>query len=145
MITSRAVSTITEVQEVSGSYGARQDEIEQWLPIIREHWLIGIGFLHHDSAMGQELEVMHSLQGTGNYDVGWVVGAGIEGAFGGGWSVRLEYLYLDLGDISGQFTTAVLGPSGTAFLSQGFSSRVTDNIVRVGVNYKFSGPDIARY
>jgi len=80
-----------------------------------------------------------------NYDVGWVVGAGIEAAFGGGWSVRLEYLYLDLGDISGQFTTAVLGPSGTAFLSQGFSSRVTDNIVRVGVNYKFSGPDIARY
>jgi outer membrane immunogenic protein len=80
-----------------------------------------------------------------NYDVGWVVGAGIEGAFGGGWSVRLEYLYLDLGNISGQFTTGVLAPSGAVMLTQGFNSRVTDNIVRVGVNYKFSGPDIPKY
>jgi outer membrane immunogenic protein len=77
-----------------------------------------------------------------NYDAGWVVGAGIEGAFGGGWSVRLEYLYLDLGNLSGVFTSAVLATGGATTLVQGFNSRVTDNIVRIGVNYKFSGPYI---
>jgi outer membrane immunogenic protein len=80
-----------------------------------------------------------------NYDVGWVVGAGIEGAFGGGWSVRLEYLYLDLGNLSGQFSTGVIAAGGAATLVQGFNSRVTDNIVRVGVNYTFSGPSIPKY
>jgi outer membrane immunogenic protein len=80
-----------------------------------------------------------------NYNPGWVVGAGVEGAFGGGWSVRLEYLYVDLGNVSGVFTSAVVAPSGTTTLVQGFNSHVTDNIVRVGVNYKFSGPDIAKY
>jgi outer membrane immunogenic protein len=81
-----------------------------------------------------------------NNDLGWVVGAGVEGAFGGGWSLRLEYLYLDLSNVSGQFTTAVVAPGGTATLVQSFNSRVTDNIVRIGVNYKFSGPaDIPKY
>jgi len=27
----------------------------------------------------------------------------------------------------------------------GFNSRVTDDVVRVGVNYKFGGPVIAKY
>jgi outer membrane immunogenic protein len=35
-----------------------------------------------------------------NVNPGWVVGAGIEGAIGGGWTARLEYLYLDLGNVS---------------------------------------------
>jgi outer membrane immunogenic protein len=80
-----------------------------------------------------------------SFDAGWVVGAGVEGAFAGGWSVRLEYLYLDLGNVSGTFTTGVIALGGSSNLIQGFNSRVTDNIVRVGVNYKFSGPDISKY
>ncbi len=30
---------------------------------------------------------------------GWTAGAGIEGAFGGGWSAKVEYLYIDLGKL----------------------------------------------
>src|SRR5216117_3802184 len=30
---------------------------------------------------------------------GWTAGAGIEGALGGGWSAKLEYLYIDLGKL----------------------------------------------
>jgi outer membrane immunogenic protein len=63
---------------------------------------------------------------------GWTAGAGIEGALGGGWSAKLEYLYLDLGKLNQTVTTAV-GPTIA------FNSRVTDNIVRVGLNYKFGG------
>jgi len=72
MIASRALSTVTEVEQLSGSYGVRQEQIERWAPILREHWLVGIGFLHHDSAGGQQMEALHQLEGTGNYDVGWV-------------------------------------------------------------------------
>jgi hypothetical protein len=72
LIASRALSTVTEVEQLNGSYGARQEQIERWAPILREHWLLGIGFLHHDSAVGQQLEAMHQLEGTGNYDIGWV-------------------------------------------------------------------------
>jgi hypothetical protein len=72
MIASRAQSTVTEVEQLNGSYGVRREQIERWTPILRNHLLSGIGFLHHDSAVGQQLEAMYGLEGTGNYDVGWV-------------------------------------------------------------------------
>src|SRR6266700_5037879 len=62
---------------------------------------------------------------------GWTAGAGIEGALGGGWSAKLEYLYIDLGKLEQTLSTA----AGT----ETFSSRVTDNIVRVGLNYRWGG------
>ncbi|MGB9117588.1 outer membrane protein, partial [Bradyrhizobium sp.] len=71
-------------------------------------------------------------------NVGWTVGAGIEGAIGGNWTAKLEYLYVDLGTVSGSFTL----PS-TNIIS--YSSHITDNILRVGINYKFDGPVVARY
>jgi outer membrane immunogenic protein len=83
-----------------------------------------------------------------NYRVGWTAGGGIEGAIGGGWTARLEYLYLDLGTVSGTFTSSpatLLDPASGAALTGKFSSRVTDNIVRVGVNYRFGDPVIAKY
>jgi outer membrane immunogenic protein len=80
-----------------------------------------------------------------NDNPGWVVGAGVEGAFGGGWSVRLEYLYLDFGHVSGVFNSAVVAPGGATTLVQGFNSHFTDNIVRIGLNYALSGPNIPKY
>jgi outer membrane immunogenic protein len=80
-----------------------------------------------------------------NFNPGWTVGAGAEGAVGGGWSVRLEYLYLDLGNVSGVFKSNVLALDATNLLVQGFNSHITDNIVRIGLNYAFSGPNIPKY
>jgi outer membrane immunogenic protein len=65
--------------------------------------------------------------------VGWTVGAGVEGRINAAWTVKLEYLYLDLGSVS---TTATL-PANAPPLTAAFNSRFTDNVVRVGVNYKF--------
>ena len=62
---------------------------------------------------------------------GWTAGAGIEGAFGGGWSAKLEYLYMDLGKTQMTFATPALGVVATE------TRRTTDNIVRVGLNYKW--------
>jgi outer membrane immunogenic protein len=76
--------------------------------------------------------------------VGWTVGAGVEGAIGGNWTAKLEYLYIDLGNVSGSFVTPIVTPSG-GFLTTGYNSHITDNILRVGVNYRFAGPVVARY
>ena len=60
---------------------------------------------------------------------GYTVGAGIEGAVIGGWSAKLEYLFIDLG--KNTVTTTFNGATATSF-----DSRVTDNILRIGFNYK---------
>jgi hypothetical protein len=92
MIASRALSTVTEVEQLNGSYGARQEQIERWAPILRDHWLLGIGFLHHDSAVGQQMEALYQLEGTGNYDVGWVDLLGRLGVLGIAFLTAALYL-----------------------------------------------------
>jgi outer membrane immunogenic protein len=77
--------------------------------------------------------------------VGWTAGAGIEGMIGGNWTARLEYLFVDLGTVNGSFQTAI-GGLGGGVLSSNYSSHVHDNVLRVGVNYKFGGgPVVAKY
>jgi outer membrane immunogenic protein len=65
--------------------------------------------------------------------VGWVVGAGAEWAIFGPWTAKVEYLYVDLGTVS----TSFAGPGPFTLLTT--SSRITDNIGRVGVNYRIGG------
>jgi outer membrane immunogenic protein len=77
-------------------------------------------------------------------NVGWTVGGGIEGAIGGNWTAKLEYLYVDLGHASGSFATTFTALRGGVITSN-YNSHVTDNILRVGVNYKFGGPVVAKY
>jgi outer membrane immunogenic protein len=60
---------------------------------------------------------------------GWAAGAGIEGAIAPNWTLRAEYLYVNLGTATCTF--AVCG--GPA------SIPLTENIVRAGVDFKFGG------
>lgn len=74
--------------------------------------------------------------------VGWTVGAGAEYAITYNWTVKLEYLYYDLGDLSytvvGTYNDPIYtGLNGTNINSFTAKHDVTGNIVRVGVNYKF--------
>jgi outer membrane immunogenic protein len=75
--------------------------------------------------------------------LGWTAGVGTEYAFGGGWSLKAEYLYVDLG----RSTVTSTNLLGGAFPANVFTHSVDlkSNIVRVGVNYKFGGPVVARY
>jgi outer membrane immunogenic protein len=76
---------------------------------------------------------------------GWTVGGGVEGVVSGRWTAKLEYLYVDLGNVSGSFVTPVVGPSG-GFLTSSYRSHITDNILRVGLNYRFdSAAVVAKY
>jgi outer membrane immunogenic protein len=96
------------------------------------------------------------LADWGNTRAGWTAGAGAEWAFASNWSLKAEYLYMDLGNVgSGAFattnsTTALGVPvrfnTVTTVTTNGaFNTRFTDNILRVGINYKFGGPVVARY
>lgn len=55
--------------------------------------------------------------------LGWTVGAGAEYAFTPNWSVKAEYLYVDLG----KFNCTACGSN----------VKFNENIVRTGLNYKF--------
>jgi outer membrane immunogenic protein len=78
---------------------------------------------------------------TSSTRVGWTVGAGFEYAFNRNWSVKGEYLYLDFGNLNG---VGVLTPPSAGFTYTN-STHLTANIARVGVNYHFNGPVVAKY
>ena len=86
------------------------------------------------------------LPGTSSTRAGWTAGGGIEGRIGGNWTAKLEYLYMDLGSVSAGpiALTGILVPVRTTG-GLSYSSHFTDNILRVGVNYLFNGPTLAKY
>jgi outer membrane immunogenic protein len=70
---------------------------------------------------------------------GWVAGGGIEYAFAGNWTARVEGLYMDFGD-----RTYVVDIGGGT--NSRFNVNNTLAVVRFGLNYKFGGPAVvARY
>ena len=66
---------------------------------------------------------------------GWTAGAGVEVALSSNWSAKLEYLYVSAN--GGNTTAAIPSALGLGFASTPMDYR--DNIVRVGLNYRF-GP-----
>jgi outer membrane immunogenic protein len=78
---------------------------------------------------------------------GWTVGAGTEYAVGRGWSVRAEFLYVDLGKWTTFTNISPTGiPGSDTFTSMNVNLR--DYIGRVGLSYKFDWPMaavVARY
>ena len=65
---------------------------------------------------------------------GWTLGAGVEKAFGQNFSAKLEYLYVDLG-------------SHTFLAGTGLDTdvKLRDHILRLGLNFRFGAPVIARF
>ena len=85
-----------------------------------------------------------ALPGASSTRVGWTAGAGVEGRISGNWTAKLEYLYMDLGTVdAGPATTTIVNTLRRP-VAVSYSSHFTDNILRVGLNYHFSGP-VARY
>jgi hypothetical protein len=82
MVLQRAESSFYEVQDRSGSYKERYQQIQTWLPVLKDHLLYGVGFLHPESKEGMALQAVNSMQGTGTLDVGWVDLLGRVGVLG---------------------------------------------------------------
>jgi outer membrane immunogenic protein len=64
---------------------------------------------------------------------GWTVGGGVEARLCGNWTGKIEYLYLNLGSM----TTGV-NNQDVMTLTAAFNSRITDKLIRGGINYKFN-------
>jgi outer membrane immunogenic protein len=103
--------------------------------LVAPNWLIygtgGAGFT--DESFRQNLvfgPAITRLPGkTTDSRTGWIAGGGVEWAFMPKWSAKLEYLFVDFGTLS--FSNAT--PNASVYRH---SSDLTDNIVRVGINYK---------
>jgi len=78
------------------------------------------------------------LNAAGASDVmaGWAVGGGVEYAFLGNWTAKVEYLYVDLGKFDCGTACSPVTPDNVSFQT---------NVVRAGLNYKFSGPIFSRF
>jgi outer membrane immunogenic protein len=97
---------------------------DRWMPYVTGGFAYGHGEVNGTATTGA---LVTAFSNSHDY-TGWTVGGGVEWAFYNNWSAKLEYLYINFGD-------GPTVPVGTTFL--GVSGKLTDNIVRVGVNYKF--------
>jgi len=70
-----------------------------------------------------------ALPFSGGTEPGWTAGAGVEFAMTDNWTAKLEYLYADF-----QRNTCNVGSCGILGAA---SVQLTENMLRVGVNYKF--------
>ena len=61
---------------------------DRWLPYITA----GVAF--------GDVQATSALGSNSTTQVGWTAGVGLEYAFMGNWTAKLEYLYVDLGDAS---------------------------------------------
>ena len=79
--------------------------------------------------------VTASFPGFSNASLGWTAGAGFEVALWRNWSARLEYLHVQISDLAASTTIPSALGLGVASEAAGYR----DNILRVGLNYRF-GP-----
>jgi outer membrane immunogenic protein len=71
--------------------------------------------------------------------VGWTIGAGSEVAIASAWSIKLEYLYVDLGTFGYHDTCVNCAALGFDPLAYKTDISTREHIVRIGVNYRFGG------
>jgi outer membrane immunogenic protein len=101
-------------------------------------------FLFYATAGGAVGDFRISTQPTGfghnpPAPLGWTAGAGVEYLFNDAVSVKLEYLYVNLGCPSGILCSADNAePFNITRTSPSGSVSFTENLIRAGVNYKFS-------
>jgi outer membrane immunogenic protein len=98
---------------------------------------------------------------------GWVLGGGVETSIGAlfglaanNWTMKLEYLFVDLGNVNNAIGNTLVplaitdpgavppapptpGPFATGTTAFSSSNHVYEQIIRVGVNYRFGGAAVA--
>jgi outer membrane immunogenic protein len=80
------------------------------------------------------------IASTSETRVGWTAGAGLEYALDPHWSVKGEWLHVDLGNKESVFTGSLvppLFPNGGVFRQDGFNSSLSFETFKGGVNYRF--------
>jgi len=102
---------------------------------------LAYGSVNHQFSASNNAGSFNTTNATST-NAGWTAGAGLEWAFAPQWSIKGEYLYVDLGNRT--YSTI---PSGTTPAGASIDSSFRDkfSVARVGVNFKFGGPVVAKY
>ena len=118
--------------------------------VVTDNWLVYVtgGAVFAQVASFETITSNQTPPETWNqtqWRTGWTIGAGGEYALGRGWSLRGEFLYVDLG----KWTTFTnIPPTGVAGQDTFTNMRVDlrDYILRMGLSYKFGAPAlVAKY
>ncbi len=103
---------------------------------IAERWLVYAtgGF----AAAGVENTIDATADGSGIFNQtethwGWTIGGGLEAALSRNWSMKAEYLYVDL-QTGTYFSPDIIAPAAIIATR---TVNLNNNIVRAGLNYKF--------
>jgi outer membrane immunogenic protein len=110
--------------------------------IAADHWLFyakgGGAWVGNQSFTVNNVTTGQSFtSSSGGWNTGWTVGGGIEWAFAGPWSVKVEYDYIKLS--SNSFTVATPSPVGVLAGDVFTTSNRNIQTVLGGINYRF-GP-----
>ena len=70
-------------------------------------------------------------------EAGWTAGGGVEVAFAGNWSAKVEYLFVDLGNGSCTADCAIQNPDAPPTIPD-IAVKFNESILRGGLNYKFA-------
>jgi outer membrane immunogenic protein len=108
------VTTATWLSTVRGRLGFAMD---RFLP-----------YLTAGAAFGNVRASVPGVGTSGDIRTGWTVGGGVEYAMNRNWSLKAEYLYVDLGKFNCGAACGVAPPTDVSFKS---------HIVRGGVNFRF--------
>jgi outer membrane immunogenic protein len=96
---------------------------DRWMPYITGG--LAIGNIRTSNPVGV---------GVDQTNAGWTVGGGLEFALASNWTAKVEYLYVDLGQVDCGGTCGPLTAGGLPFTN---SVSFTANVVRGGFNYRF--------
>ena len=117
---------------------------QRWLATVRGRLGYAFGGLLPYITGGVAFSNIHAststlaFPGADDARTGWTAGVGAEYALAGNWTTKIEYLHVDLGRSD---CSVACGPLVTAANNVSFK----ENILRFGLNYRFSGPIFSRW
>jgi len=105
---------------------------DNWLSTVRGRVGYAFGgvmpYVTGGLAVGDIVASTPGFPGASTTNAGWTVGGGLEVALPGNWSVKAEYLHVDLGSFNCGTSCGPTTPNNVS---------MHDNVVRAGLNYHF--------
>jgi outer membrane immunogenic protein len=116
---------------MKGSVGALETK-NDWMGTARGRfgyagWNNLLPYITGGAAFGNIKGTAAGISAVSKTNIGWTAGVGLEYAFLGAWSAKVEYLYADLGKATCDAATCGVDTD----------VKFKTNLVRVGLNYRF--------
>jgi outer membrane immunogenic protein len=141
--------TAVAASPLSGTINKTFHPTDGWFATIRPRFGIAFGqalvYATGGLAVGDERSKITITDNTNNpytwsgssddTRTGWVVGGGLEYALNQNWTIKGEYLYVDLG--TRNFALANAASNSIQAYTMGVSEKDRFSVARLGVNYKF--------